>query len=240
MGALRTFRLNSPMWFSRAAPQSKTHQSWKRLSRHSGGTASVANRKGARRAGEEWEVVQRALRGDPDALTALFARKGVRLYRTAFALLRNKEDAEDALQEGLLSAYINLRSFEGRSRFSSWLTRVVINAALMNRRKLCAHCQLSLDQIVENDAQSWAAVADAETPNPEQEFARLENKEVLRKGMNQLCPILRSALHLRGIQRLSTREAAAVEGVKISVIKSRIFRARRKLMGLLDSEDLNL
>jgi RNA polymerase sigma-70 factor (ECF subfamily) len=185
-------------------------------------------------------LVQRALRGDPDALTALFARNSARVYRTAFSLLRNKEDAEDALQEGLLSAYTNLRSFEGRSRFSSWLTRIVINAALMNRRRLCAHRQLSLDQIVENGAQHWAAVADAETLNPEQEFARLENKEVLRKGMNQFCSILRSALYLRGIQRLSTREAAAVEGVKIGVIKSRIFRARRKLMGSLDAEDLNL
>src|SRR6266403_3912455 len=139
MGALRTFRLSSRMWLSKAAPQSKTHQSWKRVSRHTAGAASIANRKETRRAGEEWEVVQRALRGDPDALTALFAHNSARVYRTAFSLLRNKEDAEDALQDGLLSAYTNLRSFEGRSRFSSWLTRVVINAALMNRRRLCAH-----------------------------------------------------------------------------------------------------
>jgi RNA polymerase sigma-70 factor (ECF subfamily) len=158
---------------------------------------------------EEWHIVQRAIAGDPDALAALFAPNSVRMYRTAFSLLRNKEDAEDALQDGLLSAYTKLRSFQGRSRFSTWLTRVVLNSALMTRRRLYAHRELSLDQIIE-------------------------------EGMSRLPSMLRSALDLQDIQDLSTREAAAVEGVNVSVIKSRIFRARRKLVGLLDARELNL
>lgn len=87
-------------------------------------------------AGEEWGIVQRAMAGDSEPLAALFIRERPRLYRTALAVLRNREDAEDAVQIGYLSAYRNLASFAGRSKFTTWLTRIVLNAALMNRRKL--------------------------------------------------------------------------------------------------------
>jgi len=204
------------------------------------GLVTVAKRTRPTPRNEEWHIVQRAIAGDPDALTALFAPNSARMYRTAFSLLRNKEDAEEAVQDGLLSAYTKLRSFEGRSRFSTWLTRIVLNSALMNRRRACAHRQLSLDQIIEDGVPPWAAMADLENPDPEQNFARVENHKVLKEGMSRLPFILRSALYLQAIQDLSTREAAAVESVNISVIKSRIFRARRKLVGLLDARELNL
>src|SRR6266852_4708743 len=80
------------------------------------------------------QLIARARRGDQEALETLFARNNRALYQTALRLLGNPEDAEDALQEGLLAAYRNLRRFEGRSQFSTWLTRIVINAALMRRR----------------------------------------------------------------------------------------------------------
>src|ERR1700677_1794202 len=89
----------------------------------------------AGRAGEDWKMVQRARRGDLDAMTELFAAHRRRLFHTAFSLLRNEEDAEDALQDAMLSAYTSLHSFQGRSQFSSWLTRIVINAALRRRQK---------------------------------------------------------------------------------------------------------
>ena len=95
---------------------------------------------------EDPHIVRRALIGDSNALSTLFTRYGERLYRTSFTVLRNKEDAEDALQDGLLSAYMNLRSFEGRSQFATWLTHVVMNAALMKRRRLRTRLYLSLDE----------------------------------------------------------------------------------------------
>lgn len=67
----------------------------------------------------EWAIVQKAIAGDTEAQERLFARHRPRLYRTAVALLRNKEDAEDAVQDGLCKAYTNLRSFQGRSSFST-------------------------------------------------------------------------------------------------------------------------
>ncbi|MDQ1410883.1 MAG: hypothetical protein QOJ41_2618, partial [Acidobacteriaceae bacterium] len=95
---------------------------------------SVGGREKAAKSGEEWGLIQQARAGDTEALSLLFTRNRARLYRTAYSLLRNKEDAEDALQCGLLRAYLHLESFEGRARFSTWLTRIVINSALMDRR----------------------------------------------------------------------------------------------------------
>src|SRR5260370_42589767 len=82
----------------------------------------------------EEQLIDRGLKGDAGALDALFARNSRALYQTALRVLGNPEDAEEALQEGLLSAYRNLPRFERRSQFSTWLTRIVINAALMRRR----------------------------------------------------------------------------------------------------------
>ena len=100
--------------------------------------------------GNEWAVVQQAIAGNADAQDRLFAGHTRRLYRTVFALLNNKEDAEDALQEGLCKAFTSLRSFQGRSSFSTWLTRIVMNSALMARRRKIAHPEASLDEMLDN------------------------------------------------------------------------------------------
>ncbi len=107
--------------------------------------------------GNEWAVVQQAIAGNADAQERLFARHTRRLYRIVFALLNNKEDAEDALQEGLCKAFTSLRSFQGRSSFSTWLTRIVINSALMARRRKSAHPEASLDEMLDRSAQTDAA-----------------------------------------------------------------------------------
>jgi RNA polymerase sigma-70 factor (ECF subfamily) len=182
---------------------------------------------------EEWQLVRRARAGDADALSALFARNKTRLYGTAYSLLRNKEDAEDALQDGLLRAYLHLGSFEGRARFSTWLTRIVINSALMNRRRIHAHSPLPLEEYVASDDIHWTAVAIDRDPDPEQLLALSQTWAAVEKGINKLSPVLRSALLLRDVQDLSTREAATASRVKPNVIKSRLLRARRRLATLV-------
>ena len=82
----------------------------------------------------EQKLIRAGQRGDAQAIETLFRRYQRQLFQTALRVLGNAEDAEDALQDGMLSAYRNLKRFEGRSQFSTWLTRIVINAALMKRR----------------------------------------------------------------------------------------------------------
>jgi RNA polymerase sigma-70 factor (ECF subfamily) len=188
---------------------------------------------------DEWYTVQRALAGDNAALSTLFTKNRLRLFRAAFLLLRNKEDAEDALQDGLLSAYANLHSFEGRARFSTWLTRIVCNAALMNRRRLRLHRPLSLDEILPNATQAREAVAVDYRPDPEKVFAQLETRNAVENKMKHLSPFLRSAFYLRDIQDLSAREAAKVASVNLSAMKSRAARARRQIASLLVADSVN-
>ena len=134
---------------------------------------------------EDWRIVQCALLGDSDALSSLFDQHAGKLYRTALLLFRNKEDAQDALQDGLLSAYMNLRSFEGRAQFATWLTRVVMNAALMNRRRLRTRPFLALDEFTA-DVAPRASLGAGPSPDPEELFARSETRNAV---MDAIKPI---------------------------------------------------
>ena len=99
----------------------------------------------------EEKLIRAGQRGDSQAVETLFRRYQRPLFQTALRVLGNAEDAEDALQDGLLSAYRNLKRFEGRSQFSTWLTRIVINAALMRRRSAKARPAVSLDETPRED-----------------------------------------------------------------------------------------
>lgn len=212
---------------SRPRPWPKNSESGSQGLRNVVGTAkAMAGR-------EEWRLIQYACAGDTEALSTLFTRNRTRLYRTAFSLLRNKEDAEDALQDGLLRAYLHLGSFEGRARFSTWLTRIVINSALMRRRRIHAHSILPLEEFIATDDVHWTATAIDHGPDPEQRLAQHQTWAFVEKGISRLTPLLRSALVLRDIQDLSTREAATISRVKVNVIKSRLLRARRRLANLV-------
>jgi RNA polymerase sigma factor (sigma-70 family) len=181
-------------------------------------------------AAEEWRLIQRALAGDPDALSPVFIRHSSKLFRAAFSLLRNKEDAEDALQEGLINAYIHLKSFQRRSLFSTWLTRIVINAALMALRRKRARPETPLDECQDGESDDWPAWVVDLRPNPEQVCAAMEAKQIVESHVEQLSSCLRPAFRLREIEGLSTKEARKVLGLTENVVKSRVFRARGELM----------
>jgi RNA polymerase sigma-70 factor (ECF subfamily) len=177
----------------------------------------------------EEQLIRRGLRGDPNALETLFARHNRALYQTALRLLGNPEDAEDALQEGLLSAYRNLRRFEGRSQFSTWLTRIVINAALMRRRRQRARPAVSLDEEPRDDERPLADRLADSGPTPEQVYEHKELYGLLEENLEDLSPVLRSAFLLREIEGLSTEEAAKALNVSENALKARLWRARQQL-----------
>ncbi len=200
-------------------------------------------------AAKEWRLIQRALAGDPDALSPIFVHYRSKLLHAAFSLLRNKEDAEDALQEGLVNAYIHLNSFQGRSLFSTWLTRIVMNAALMALRRKSARPEASLEECQDGELDDWPAWVIDHRPNPEQACAATEAKQVVERHIEQLPSGVRSAFWLREMEGLSTKEAREILGIAESAVKSRLFRARRQLTNSLrqsfrmvsqDVEDVSL
>ena len=179
--------------------------------------------------GSEEKLIRAGQRGDHQAVETLFRRYHRPLFQTALRVLGNTEDAEDALQDGLLSAYRNLKRFEGRSQFSTWLTRIVINAALMRRRSAKARPAVSLDEPPrEDELPATERFADGGL-TPEQVFENTEIREMLSENLDKLSPLLRTAFVLREVQGYSTGEAAKKLGVTENTLKARLWRARHQL-----------
>jgi len=180
-------------------------------------------------ASEEWAYIQQAMDGDSAAAQQIFDCHTATLHRIAFRILRNKEDAQDAVQDSLCKAYAKLQSFQGRASFSTWLTRIVINSALMVRRKRNGRPETSLDEILDaRPQQLQREIVDAAL-DPEQLCSETEFRQLLGEQLRQLPPRLRAAFQLRELDGLSASESCRVLGIRKNAFKSRISRARQKL-----------
>src|SRR3974390_1308819 len=133
----------------------------------------------------EQKLIRAGQRGDAQAIETLFRRYHRPLFQTALRVLGNAEDAEDALQDGLLSAYRNLKRFEGRSPFSTLLTRSVINGAVMKRRSAKARPAVSLDEQQHEDELPAAERFADDGPDPEQLYAGKEIREMINQKFHE-------------------------------------------------------
>jgi len=174
-------------------------------------------------------LIQQAIAGDAMAQEQLFKDYSARLYRTAFGVLRNKEDAEDALQDCWLRVCTNLKSFEGRSSFYTWLTRIVINSALMILRKKRNVREVSMDAMEEPDQVSSIYQFSDNSPNPEQCVVECERKKLLDEAIRHLRPRIRAVVQLGQLQELSSKETARRLGISASAAKGRLHHARAAL-----------
>jgi len=177
----------------------------------------------------ELTLIQRAIAGDAMAQEQLFKDHSAKLYRTAFAVLRNKEDAEDALQDCWLSVCTNLKSFEGRSSFYTWLTRILINSSLMILRKKRNIREVSMDAMEETETGSSMHQFPDGSPNPEQCFVECERKNFLDEAIRGLRPRVRDVVQIVQLQELSLKETAQGLGISVTAAKARLFHARAAL-----------
>jgi RNA polymerase sigma-70 factor, ECF subfamily len=176
------------------------------------------------------EVLRHAADAGREALEESFSRFRVRLYRTAFRLLGNHEDAEDALQDGLLAAFRNLNGFEGRAQFSTWLTRIVVNEALMQRRRYRPDRMVSIDQTAIPDGTTISDCLADPRPNPEESYESQEQIELVERTARSLPRVIRRAWWLHQVQGFKIREVAEITGTPSGTLKSQLFRARRSLL----------
>lgn len=157
--------------------------------------------------GRERLLVQHAIAGGSTALEKIIATDAARLYRRTFPMLLNKEDAEDALQETWFKAYAKLEAFEGRPSLSAWLPRIVVNSALMIRRRKNVRAEASLDEILETQPERFRhGIVDA-GPNPEQICAIAEMKGLVDEQIRLLPPGHRAAFQLCDLQGHSVADA---------------------------------
>jgi len=174
-------------------------------------------------------LASRAKSGDTDAFVELTKRHANRVFQTTYRVTRNRQDAEDALQDAFLNAFAHMKNFEGRSSFSTWLTRIAINSALMILRKKRNCYEIPIDG-GDGDVGNFATW-EPRSPmdDPESHYVRGERYKLLRKAIHQLPPVYREVIQLRQARERSVREIAQSLGITVPAVKSRLSRAKRAL-----------
>lgn len=175
--------------------------------------------------------------GDVDAVRFLVTTNNQRLFRAAWSILKNRQEAEDAVQSAYAKAFVALKSFEGRSTLATWLTRIAINEALA-RRRIQERQRKNLEaegvEVLENYREQLAKGSHA--PNPEAEAARDQLRSMLERAIADLPENFRTVFVLHEIEGVPVEEAAEALGIPAGTVKTRLMRARRKLQQALAPE----
>jgi RNA polymerase sigma-70 factor (ECF subfamily) len=173
--------------------------------------------------------------GDMEAFEQLVARHKQRALGIANRITRNREDAEDVVQESFHKAFRHLDDFEEKSRFSTWLARIIMNEAYMLLRRR----RRVMDVLPESPEEVMKSAPDPfvdRSPSPEESCWRREREELLAKAVNRLRPTIRKAILLHGFEERSVEETAQILGASIGAVKARLFHARQKLRGTVNPE----
>jgi RNA polymerase sigma-70 factor, ECF subfamily len=177
-------------------------------------------------------LVNAAKQANGFAFETLVKRHEAKIFRIVFRITRNKEDAKDVVQQTLHKAFTHLQTFEGGSSFSTWLTRIAINQALMLMRKNRRLRAVPLDEMRFLDEKAIPLDVLDSAANPEDQYVREERDRMLCLAVNRLPSGTRAALRLR-LEDRTIGEIAEILGVPSPTVKARLFRARGKLHDLL-------
>ncbi len=173
-------------------------------------------------------LVAAAKTGEHQAFSELCKRHSKKIFSTVYRITRNRQDAEDALQEAFLKAYVHLKKFDGRSSFSTWLTRIAINSALMILRRKRAHPEISMDGGSEGETWQHWEVPDRRV-DTEEHYAKSERAHHLKRAIPQLRPALRTIVEIQQVHDIPIKKIAEIAGISVAATKSRLSRARTVL-----------
>jgi RNA polymerase sigma-70 factor (ECF subfamily) len=172
-------------------------------------------------------LIVAAKSGDHPAFVELWTRHSKIAFNMAYRITGNREDAEDVIQDAWMKAYVHLNTFDGRSKFSTWLTRIAINSALLILRRKRARPETSMEITDGETWQHWE-IAD-ETKNVDELYAKHERVERLRRAICSLQPTLRNVIEIHQSTDSSLKEIADLAGISVAATKSRLLRARKIL-----------
>src|SRR4029077_16853219 len=175
------------------------------------------------------ELVAAAKNGDELGFESLAKRHQRRIFALAFRYTRVREDAEDIVQETLKKAFVHLQKFEGKSSFSTWLTRIAINESLMSLRRRRTLREVPVDDWSSDQGTTLGLELDDASPDPEVSYLQQEGARILSAAIRHLRPGMRRAVELRELGELSTQETAGLMGLSVAAIKARVFHARKEL-----------
>jgi RNA polymerase sigma-70 factor (ECF subfamily) len=196
--------------------------------------AAASNGDGTTPENEESSLVAPRRRGAAAAFEDVVRLYGGRLLAVARRMLRTEEDARDAVQEAFISAFKSVARFQGDARLSTWLHRIVVNAALMRLRRQRRKPEESIDELLPrfDESGSWA---EGEQPftTPFDLLERFETRAIVHECLDRLPESYRAVVQLRDIEEFDTDETAAALGVSVSAVKTRLHRGRQALRTLL-------
>lgn len=175
-------------------------------------------------------LVTRAQGGDEESFGRLVQPHMRKAFCTAFKITRNREDAEDVAQQAMLNAFLHIHQFRGRSRFSTWLLRIVMNEALMRVRRRRSEAKYLC---VDSDSDQRPSLLDTlpaeETSHPEVLYSKAERRDTLWEAIEGLSKRLRVVVCALGLQERKAKEAARILDLSQSAVKTRFLRARQQL-----------
>ena len=175
-------------------------------------------------------LVARAQAGDELAFARLVQPHMRKIYHVALRITRNREDAEDASQQTLLKAFRNVRQFHGASQFSTWLTRIAMNEALMTiRKRRSEDSHLCYDANPTGESSLLQDLCAGDSAQPEVLYTKSENRRVLREAIGGLRGTLRVVVCLLGLEEHQSKDAAKILNLSQSAVKTRFLRARQEL-----------
>jgi RNA polymerase sigma factor (sigma-70 family) len=174
-------------------------------------------------------LVTAAKRGHQEAFDELCRNCSDRIFRTLLRITKNREDAEDALQESFLSAFVHLKEFDERASFSTWLTRIAINSSLMILRKKRQSRETSLDVPAGEASGTVHWEIPDHSPNPERLYAQRERELILKRAVGGLRPSIRAVIQIHQLQERSMKETAGMIGISVGATKARLFQAKLAL-----------
>jgi RNA polymerase sigma factor (sigma-70 family) len=174
-------------------------------------------------------LVVAAKRGQREAFDQLCEHSSRKILRAAYRITRNQEDAEDALQDAFLKAFVHLKDFDGRSNFSTWLTRIAINSALMILRKRRHSREISVDEFVDRSEAGPVWEISDPTPSPETHYAQEEREKLLWGAIGELRPSLKKVIEFQLSRDCPMKKTAGTIGISVCAAKSRLFHAKTQL-----------
>jgi RNA polymerase sigma-70 factor, ECF subfamily len=177
----------------------------------------------------DMSLVAAAKNGNRKAFEILVKRHQRRIFFVAWRITRRREDAEDVVQQSFQKAFTHLRKFEGRSAFSTWLTRITITEALMFLRRSRGLREVLIDDLNGSDETTTALEVPDSSPDPEAVYSQRERAEMLSLAIDELPYGTRRAIQLLGLDERSSEETARIMGISVSALKGRMFHGRRKL-----------
>jgi RNA polymerase sigma factor (sigma-70 family) len=178
------------------------------------------------RAWSEEQLIAAAKTGRRAPFGELCERHAKKVFRVIYRIMRNREDAEDAVQECFLNAFVHLKDFDGRSQFATWLTRIAINAGLMKLRKNRGAREVPIDEPNPPCELERHNEIQDDAPDPEETYRLRERREILKTAILGLRPRARNVVELIHLQEHSLRETAQILGLSTAAVKARMFHAR--------------